>query len=144
LEVAWVDDHDTSNFIFLVQDSEIPATWLMVNIPEQSVQDDVLFNLREELQILNYDNLLLQACSWSRGALTRLALTHDPRLATDLRELLAQAFASPDVRQREDASMAAQLAGPKPFADLLGSAFDKEANSGVKAMLEQVLNSVEC
>jgi hypothetical protein len=144
LEVAWVDDQDSSNFVFLVQDSEIPATWLMVDIPDQSVQDTVLLNLQLELPILNYDNLLFQAYSWNRGALTRLALTHDPRLVKDLRELLARAFASPDVLQREDASMAAQLAGPKPFADLLRSAFDKETNSVIKVMLEQVLLSAQC
>jgi hypothetical protein len=96
------------------------------------------------LPILSYDNLLLQAFFWNRGALTRLALNHDPRLAKDLRELLVCALAPPDVLQREDAFMAAQLAGPKPFVDLLRSAFDKEAYSGVKAMLEQVLHSAEC
>jgi hypothetical protein len=28
------------------QDSEIPATWLMVDIPDQSIQDAVLLHLR--------------------------------------------------------------------------------------------------
>lgn len=143
VEIAWVDDEDSRNHVRLMLDSDMPARWLAVDVPHQHVREAVLGVLREELPVLGYDTLLQQARAWSRGALARLALTHDPRLQQDLHGPLASALSSEDPVRREDAAMAAHLAGSKAHADLLKEALARETDDGVRAMLEHVIQTLE-
>ncbi|MFG6413306.1 hypothetical protein ACG02S_05280 [Roseateles sp. DC23W] len=142
-EIAWVDDQDAGNHVRLMLDTDMPACWLAVEVADARVRETVLMALREQLPVLDYEALREQSAPWRRGALSRLALTHDPRLAGDLRELLISALASPDALRREDAVMAAHLAGATAHSDVLKAALPHETDKGVQAMLKHVVQALQ-
>jgi hypothetical protein len=140
-ETIWNDDERGTAQVRLIQDSSIPAQWIAVQAKDGALLKAVVARLADVLPILSYDVLRQEAAS-GRGALTRLVLTHDVRLNRDLGPLVEQALQHMDPVRREDAVMAAQLAGMAEMIPMLERAAVSETDAGLAAMLAHALGQL--
>lgn len=144
-EVAWIDDEDSRNHVSLMLDTDMPAQWLAVTAHDEATIEEIAQALRDGIDVRGYDDLLGEAESGAggRGALSRLALTHDARLAAEFPVLLERALSSAEATRREDAVMAAHLVGDRAQVPALKRALTRETDSGIKAMLEHTIQTLE-
>jgi len=144
-ELAWIDDVDPRNHVSLMLDTDMPAHWLAVTAHDEATLQQIAQALRDGVELRGYGELLNEAGSGAggRGALSRLALTHDSRLASDFPALLKHALSSADALRREDAVMAAHLVGDRSHVPALKEALTRETDGGVKAMLEHTIQTLE-
>lgn len=144
-EVAWIDDEDSRNHVSLMLDTDMPAQWLAVTAHDEATIEEIAQALRDGVDVRGYDDLLGEAESGAggRGALSRLALTHDARLAAEFPVLLERALSSAEATRREDAVMAAHLVGDRAQVPALKRALTRETDSGIKAMLEHTIQTLE-
>lgn len=140
-ETAWSDDERGTASVRLMQDGSIPAQWIAVSATDESIMHSIASRLADALPVLPYETLLDEATS-RPGGLTRLAVTHDARLSQHLPALVAQGLSDQDATKREDAVMAAQLAGAPALVQLLERAVGTETDAGVAAMLRQAIRQL--
>ena len=98
-ETVWNDNQAGAGDVRLMHDTDIPAQWIAVRAADASAFDALLACLRDALPVLTYEQL--RAAENRPGGLTRLALTHDARLATDILPLVVQALQSGKAKRRE-------------------------------------------
>jgi len=144
-EISWMDDEDPRNHVSLMLDTDMPAQWLAVTAHDEATLRQIVQALGEGVALRTYDELLREATAHAggRGALSRLALTHDSRLGSDFSDLLERAMADPDSERREDAAMAVHLLGNPAHVSALKKALSRETDGGVKAMLEHTIQTLK-
>jgi len=142
-ETIWNDNEAGTANVRLMNDTDIPSQWVAVQADEQAAFDSILESIREALPVETYEALRDSAATPQRGGLTRLALTHDARLAADIVPLVTEALQSTDVARREDAIMAAQLTGDGGTLQPLREALEREQDAGAAEMLAHALKKIE-
>jgi len=142
-ETIWNDEEDGHANVRFMNDSEIPAQWVALEADDSALLQTLVQAVRDLLPVQDWETLRDAASSQAPGALSRLALTHDARLADELTPLVRKALASASAGQREEAAMAAHLAAVPGTLGALRGALEREPDSGVKLMLEHAIATVE-
>jgi hypothetical protein len=126
-----------------MNDTEIPAQWIAVHANDAALLDTLVGAIVSALPVQDFETLRAAAERPQAGTLSRMALTHDPRLVNELPPMLVRALGNSDPRVREDAAMAAHLAALADTASVLGAALAQEKDGGVRAMIEYAMETIE-
>jgi hypothetical protein len=141
-EIVWNDEESGLADVRLMNDADIPAQWVAVHANDAALLDTLVGAMVSALPVQDFETLRAAAERPDPGTLSRLALTHDPRLVCELPPMLVRAFESSDARAREDAAMAAHLAALADTAPVLGAALAREEDGGVRAMIAHAMETI--
>lgn len=144
----WSDyaSRDDDSGIQLIDDSEMPAQYLLVKMPSQAMLDRVVALVREALPVID--------CSELKGAARSNMESHPASLAViglgcaasfdaEVVELIRRGLESQNDQVRNAALTAAYLLNRAELAPLLERALEKEENVEVRRGLEFALRILQ-